>query len=192
MRAQRSDARQNFDTLIAVADAAFTGEGAEVSLHEIARRAGVGIGTLYRHFPTRNDLIARVLQDSHKVLVARANELMTHPSPIEGLTTWLEALAEHGRTYSGLSEALGAALRRDGSLLCKSCDEFCLLTTRLVDRAKAAGEIGPDVQPNDVVMTAHAAAWSADQSGDPGAAKRMIAMVVAGMRTPAKPKRARR
>src|SRR6266542_3482452 len=96
-RAMRADARRNYGRLLAAADAAFTEHGAEASLEDIARRAGVGIGTLYRHFPTRMALLEAVYLDRVRVLCARADELRQTRSAGDALDGWLRALAAHRR-----------------------------------------------------------------------------------------------
>src|SRR6266852_1321868 len=89
-RQMRADAQRNYTRLLDAATAAFLEHGADdVSLEEIARRAGVGIGTLYRHFPTRQALLEAVYRDQAEALHARALELLSSPSPGEALATWL-------------------------------------------------------------------------------------------------------
>src|SRR4051812_24497505 len=89
---RRADARRNYDVLIAAADAEFTEHGATASLDDIAKRAGVGIGTLYRHFPTRDDLIASVLEESTRDIVARGQARITLPDPATQLAEWIGEL----------------------------------------------------------------------------------------------------
>src|SRR5512138_2569697 len=91
-RALRADARRNYDRLIRAADALFTERGADASLEDIAKRAEVGIGTLYRHFPTRDDLIAQVLYESTAAIVARGAALRSAASPSAALAQWLREL----------------------------------------------------------------------------------------------------
>src|ERR1700709_2876078 len=111
-RPLRADAQRNHEQIVAAADAAFRDQGADASLEEIARRAGVGIGTLYRRFATREDLLAAILDKGTAAIVARGHELLSARSPKEGLTQWLEALAQHVTRYRGLTglmaEAYGA------------------------------------------------------------------------------------
>ncbi|HEY0191418.1 MAG TPA: helix-turn-helix domain-containing protein [Kofleriaceae bacterium] len=183
----RADAKRNRDLLLAAAEAVFTEHGADASLEEIARRAGVGIGTLYRHFPTRDDLLAQVIDDSNAAIVARAEELLAAPSPLLALTRWLEALIGQTATFRGLTQALAANYpttpREPCSRLSTACVALTAAGAALVVRAQQAGEIRDDVDPADVVISANAAAWIAEQTGDAGAAARHLALVLDGLRT---------
>src|SRR5215216_6625186 len=104
--ALRADARRNRDRLIAAAREAFAERGAEASLDDIARRAGVGPGTLYRHFPTRLTLIEAVYRDGVEALCAEARDLMSSPSPGEALATWLRSVLSYAGEKRGLATAL--------------------------------------------------------------------------------------
>src|SRR5215212_3623398 len=104
----RADARRNRDRLIAAARDAFAEHGAEASLDDIARRAGVGPGTLYRHFPTRMDLMEAVYRDGVEGLCAEANALLSAPSPGDALATWLRSFLGYVATKRGLASALMA------------------------------------------------------------------------------------
>jgi AcrR family transcriptional regulator len=184
-RPLRADAQRNYDLLVAAADAAFTEHGADASLEDIARRAGVGIGTLYRHFPTREALLAKVLDDSAEAIVERASELEELSPPTAALTAWLEALTDYVASYSGLSRALAASLADDCTALSGSCQRLREAGQALLARAQAAGELRGDADIKDVIMAVHAAVWAAEQSGDPSAAPRLVTMVIDGLRVEA-------
>jgi len=181
-RALRADAKRNYDLLVAAADIAFSEHGADASFEDIARRAGVGIGTLYRHFPTRDALLAAVLDEGTAAIVARATELLEAPSPSLGLARWLEALVGHVTMYRGLTEAVAAGYAATGQPLCRSCDAITAAGEALVRRAQAAGELREDAEPRDVIMAAHAAAWVGETTKDPEAPGRLLATVLAGLR----------
>src|SRR2546430_2663356 len=102
----RADARQNHARLITAATAAFAERGADAPLEDIARRAGVGIGTLYRHFPTRLDLQAAVFRSQVSVVCGEADALLAGPSPEQAFAGWMRALAAYLVTKRGLSRAL--------------------------------------------------------------------------------------
>jgi len=189
-RPLRADAQRNYDLLVAAADAGFTEHGAEASLEDIARRAGVGIGTLYRHFPTREALLAKVLDDSIAAMVARATELESVTPASAALTTWLESMIGHATTYSGLSKALAAALAGTCTELGNSCQAMTTAGARLLARAQAAGELRDDADIKDLLMAVQAAAWASEQLADPDAAQRMLTMVLDGLRVDAAPRRA--
>src|SRR5213083_2740800 len=102
----RADARRNYERLLAAARAAFAEHGVDASLDDIARSAGVGPGTLYRHFPTRQALLERVLQEAQGVLVAAAEADADLADPHAALVSWLRRLADHSMSFRGLAEAL--------------------------------------------------------------------------------------
>src|SRR5262245_66017649 len=113
----RADARRNYERLLAQAKIAFAEFGVEASLDEIARRAGVASGTLYRHFPTRLDLIEAVLAEQIAELVDLGRRLLTVEDEFDALSTWLRAALRHGLTYRGLSAAvMNSALDRTKGL----------------------------------------------------------------------------
>src|SRR5271170_1836043 len=113
----RADARQNRTRLISAATAAFAENGADAPLEDIARRAGVGIGTLYRHFPTRVDLQAAVFRSQVETVCAAADEYMISATPDQALSGWLRAMAAYLATKRGLSRALVDSLGRDSQLI---------------------------------------------------------------------------
>jgi AcrR family transcriptional regulator len=179
----RADAQRNYDALVETADAEFRARGAEVPLEEIARRAGVGIGTLYRHFPTRDDLLAKVLDKSTSVMVQRGRELMKGTSPGEDLIQWIRELAEYTATYRGLTTALANSyVAANGSQLCSSCKLISAVGEDLLKRAQAAGEIRGDAQVVEIILSAHSAAWIGEQTQDPSAVRRLLGILFDGLR----------
>jgi AcrR family transcriptional regulator len=182
-RPLRADARRNYDCLVAAADAAFIEHGADASLEDIARRAGVGIGTLYRHFPTRLDLLAKVLSTSVDALVARADALAASLPPTDALVAWLEAMVRYLATYNGISEALCASFDDPQSQLGCSCQLMSAAGERLFVRAQDAGELRRDAQFKDLMIGTQAAGWAAEQTGEREAASRLLHMLVDGLRT---------
>src|SRR5580658_7690166 len=142
---KRADARRNYELLIAAAAEAFAEHGADdVSLEEIARRAGVGIGTLYRHFPARQALLEAVYKDQVDGLEVLAGKLLTSESPGDALVEWLRAFAAFGRTKRSLSAALIAALGKQSELLSACSKVLRGCTEALLTRAQEAGEVNPD------------------------------------------------
>jgi len=183
--ALRADARRNYARLLAAAGAAFAEHGADdVSLEAIARRAGVGIGTLYRHFPTRQALLEAVYRDQVEALRARADELLaTHP-PEAALAAWLQEVLEFGRTKRRLSAALMTTLGKDSELM-SSCSQLMRSSASDVLRgAQAAGVVRADANPADLLRMVHAisltAEWAPDDRGQAG---RLLALVLDGLRT---------
>ncbi|MFT3700065.1 MAG: helix-turn-helix domain-containing protein [Kofleriaceae bacterium] len=182
-RPLRADAKRNLELLIAAADAEFSEHGADASLEDIAKRAGVGIGTLYRNFPTRDDLIARVLQVGNDSIVARGKELLKAKHPGDALAQWLRELVDHVTTYRGLIAAVAASyVAENGTQLCATCDTISDAGAALLKRAQDAGEIRADAEVREVILTAHSAAWIAEQTKDPTAVDRLLGILLDGLR----------
>lgn len=145
-RPQRADARRNYDALLAAAREAFAEKGTDASLEEIARRAGVGIGTLYRNFPTRQDLFEAVYVEEIDQLSQTAAAAAELP-PWSALRTWLERFVE----YTATKRAIIDALNRDSEIV-RSCRETIYVAGEpLLLRAQQAGEIRPDATFDDVI-----------------------------------------
>jgi AcrR family transcriptional regulator len=186
----RADARRNYDRLLTEAATAFAERGADdVSLEEIARRSCVGIGTLYRHFPTRQDLLEAVYRDQVESLSRRSAELLTADSPAAALSEWLKALMAFGITKRSMNTALLATLGKDSELFSLCGAMLRDSTTTLLERAQQAGVARTDVLGTDVLRLVHGLMLAADSApGDAGQADRMLSMVVAGLLTePARP-----
>ncbi|MBL7254123.1 TetR/AcrR family transcriptional regulator [Paractinoplanes lichenicola] len=145
-RPQRADARRNFDALLAAARDAFAENGTEASLEDIARRAGVGIGTLYRNFPTRQDLFEAVYVDEVDQLAAVAAAVADLP-PWEALTTWLDRFVD----YVGTKRALVEALNRDSEMFRACRATMYEAGEPLFERAKDAGEVRADASFDDML-----------------------------------------
>jgi len=147
-RPMRADAQRNYARLLEAASGAFAEHGADdVSLEEIARRAGVGIGTLYRHFPTRQALLEAVYIDQVESLSARARELLRAESPADALAEWLRAMVKFSSTKRNMTTALLATLGTDSELLSSCVKEIKGAAESLLARAQQAGVVrrqGPD------------------------------------------------
>lgn len=182
---KRADARRNYELLIAAAAEAFAERGADdVSLEEIARRAGVGIGTLYRHFPARQALLEAVYKDQVDGLEVLADKLLTAESPGAALAEWLRAFAAFGRTKRSLSAALVSALGKDSTLISDCSKVLRGCTEALLSRAQEAGVVRPDVQPIDLVRLTHGLIIASESvGGDVGQADRMLDLLLGGLLT---------
>ena len=183
-RPMRADAQRNYTRLLDAAGAAFIERGADdVSLEEIARRAGVGIGTLYRHFPTRQALLEAVYRDQVELLSARADELLQAESPGDALADWLRALVKFSSTKHSLISALLATLGKDSDLL-SSCSKVLRgSAANLLARAQEAGVVRPDADAGDVIRLVHAVNIATQRGpADPGQADRMLALILDGLR----------
>jgi AcrR family transcriptional regulator len=144
---QRADARRNFDALLAAAREVFAEQGTDASLEDIARRAGVGIGTLYRNFPTRQDLFERVYIGEVEDLCAAARNLADLP-PWDALVAWLRRFIDYIATKRALMQALTTGSPIFG--VCRA--EMYSAGTPLFQRAQAAGEVRPDLTFDDLVL----------------------------------------
>ncbi len=183
----RADARRNRGLLLAAALAAFSESGADdTSLEEIARRAGVGIGTLYRHFPSRQALLEAVYRDQVEALCAQAEGLLAVQSPRGALVTWMRAMVEFGATKHNLTSALAADHDRNAPVFSACREDLVAAATALLSRAQQAGVVRPDVTPTDLLRLSHAIAVAAQRAAD-GAdqAERLLSLMLDGVMLPA-------
>jgi len=182
-RPMRADAQRNYARLLDAARAAFVERGADdVSLEEIARRAGVGIGTLYRHFPTRQALLEAVYRDQVDTLSARAEELLRTESPEAALAEWMRALLEFSSTKRSMTAALLATLGTDSELLSACVTVIRTAAEALLARAQQAGVVRPDADAGDLMRLVHAVNIATEKAPDPGQADRMLALILDGLR----------
>jgi AcrR family transcriptional regulator len=149
-RPRRADASRNYDKLIDAALAAFTESGAEASLEGIARRAGVGIGTLYRHFPSRQALLEAVYIEEVESLCKSADD-MTELPPWDALVGWLRRFVAYAATKRALATELMASVGQDSDVFRKCHDAIWQAGEPLLVRARESGVVRPDVDFTDVV-----------------------------------------
>ena len=148
----RADALRNRERLVEVAQSAFADNGIDASLEEIARRAGVGIGTLYRRFPRREDLVAAVLAERYAKLTGVALVLAEeHEDPDTALTEWLTLLIEHMAIFRGLSQAVKEAIHDETTALGRTCKDMIVAGQGLLERGQKAGVFRTDVVFYDVM-----------------------------------------
>jgi AcrR family transcriptional regulator len=176
----RADARRSRAKLLDAATAAFADTGADAPLEDIARRAGVGIGTLYRHFPTRVDLQAAVYRSQVETVCAAADEYMSSASPDQALSGWLRAMAAYLATKRGLSRVLVEALGRDSQLITSCWDAMNGAAERLMTRAQQAGTLRDDIKPIDVLRLVHGIVIATEQA--PGETDRLLGLMLDGLR----------
>jgi AcrR family transcriptional regulator len=181
VRRPRADAVRNRSRIVETASEVFAVRGADASLEEIARGAGVGIGTLYRHFPTRDDLVEAVFHDRVAELEALAEELLASDAPGEALATWLHAQLDQAATCRGLAaEAMLTMLaHRDAPSPCESMRQA---GAALLARAQAAGDVRDGVEIDDLVRMVQAVTLAAEESDDPETAERLFGFVLDGVR----------
>ncbi len=179
-RRPRADAQRNRERLIDAAKAAFTEVGAEVSLEEIARRAQVGIGTLYRHFPTREAIIEAVYRREVGQLSEAADRLLADHPPAEALREWLKLMVDYMATKKVILPALGAMaggaeIYESSGLLLRTA------VTRLVEAAAASGGIRRDVEAADVLYAMTGFAFGFTEPGWEARALRLIDIFMDGL-----------
>src|SRR5258708_24792101 len=180
-KGMRADAGRNYQKLLPAAAEAFTERGTDdVSLEEIARRAGVGIGTLYRHFPTRQALLEAVYRDQVESLRARAEQLAEAESPGDALAESLRAMVKFSSTKRRMTSALLATLGTDSELLSACATVIRGSAESLLASAKQAGVVRPDADAGDVIRLVHAVNIATEKAADPGQADRMLALIMDG------------
>lgn len=183
-RRPRADARRNYERLLAEADAAFRAHGTDAPLETIARQAGLAIGTLYGHFPTRRTLVAALLRERNDALFQLGDGLLAEPSELLALTGWMRAATRHAAAYQGLASMLADGAGDERSELHASCVRMAGFTQKLTERARDAGIIRPAVTAADVSALISAAAWSAERTTAEDA-DRLLDLAFSGLREPA-------
>ena len=179
----RADARRNYERLLTEARVCFAAHGTDASLEDVARRAGVGIGTLYRHFPNRQALMSAVFEDAVGELLARSRELLSAPQPCVALVTWLREMVSHASEYRGLSRALMAVAHDGTSALARCSDPIREAGGALLCRAQEAGDVRGDVEIGDLLQLTHAIALAAEGNpGDPELADRLLTLTLRGLK----------
>jgi AcrR family transcriptional regulator len=178
----RADGRRSHEELLAAARETFAEQGTDASLREVARRAGVSIATLYRHFSTREALLEAVLRHAFDTLRARAADLLTGPDPGQALVVWIGDLAAASSSYNGLPGAVMAALHDPASTLHTSCAGLRSAASDLLARAQRSGHIRADLEADELLATVYAMAWATRQAAQaPGARDRFLELLVEGL-----------
>jgi AcrR family transcriptional regulator len=183
VRKPRADALRNRERVLEAAKAVFSAGGSEASLEAVARRAGVGIGTLYRHFPTREALYEAVYRREVEQLGELAEQLKTEAAPVEALRRWMRANVEFVATKKGMAAALALAAGPPPSELAAfSYERLTKAIGALLDRAVAAGELRGDVSPEDLLRALVGMCLLHDQAGWQASVVRMLDVFIDGMR----------
>jgi AcrR family transcriptional regulator len=186
-RPRRADAERNRRALLEAAAETFAHEGSEAGLEGIAKRAGVGIGTLYRNFPTRQELLEAVYLNRAIELRRQAEEILAHPSdrPVDDLVAWLRSQMAMGRQGRSLGSTVLAAKHQEGSEINTACLAMRDSGIELLARAQEAGEIGPHVEFTDVLRLVHGIVLVTEGLADGDEqADRMLDLLVTGLRSP--------
>jgi AcrR family transcriptional regulator len=181
-RKPRADAIRNRERVLEAAKAVFSQGGPEASLEAVARRAGVGIGTLYRHFPTREALYEAVYRHEVEQLVDLARHLETKAAPVEALRRWLQAGVEFMATKKGMAAALAMAAQGSPLLVAYSLDRLTGAVGELLQRAAAAGEIRADIDPEDMLRVLVGICYAHDGTGWQAKVLRLVDVFIDGLR----------
>jgi AcrR family transcriptional regulator len=177
----RADARQNHARLINAATLVFAEKGADAPLESIARRAGVGIGTLYRHFPTRLDLQAAVFRSQVGTVCGDGDALLRTASPEQAFIGWMRSLNAYLVTKRGLSHALIEAVGVESELISSCWVAMHETTERLLTNGQRSGAIRPDVAATDVMRLVHGIAVATERA--PERADALLSIMIDGLRT---------
>jgi AcrR family transcriptional regulator len=183
-RPLRADAARNRARVIEVAKVLFSEGGAGVGLEAIAKAAGVGIGTLYRHFPTREKLIEAVYRTETRNLAEAATLLAESLPPVEALRAWLRLFVDHIATKQVMSPVLASLVGGTSELYAESGALIKAAIGSLVDRAVASGAIRLDIEPLDLLRALAGVAGISSVPGWEEGAKRLVDILIAGVRIP--------
>jgi AcrR family transcriptional regulator len=180
-RRPRADATRNRQRVLEAAKAVFSAGGAEASLEAVARHAQVGIGTLYRHFPTREALFEAVYRREVDQLAELAERLKGEDSPANALRIWLRAIVEFVATKKGMSAALALAAHGSSDLSAYTSDRLTVAASSLLARAVEAGEIRGDIAPEDLLRAMVGMCYMQDQPGWQVSVRRLVEVFVDGL-----------
>ena len=181
-RKPRADALRNRERVLEAAKAVFSAGGPDASLEAVAREAGVGIGTLYRHFPTREALYEAVYRREVEQLSELAEELKGEAAPVEALRRWLRSNVEFVATKKGMATALALAAGPPSELTAFSFERLTKAIRMLLERAVATGEVRADITPEDLLRTLVGMCMLHDQPGWQASVVRMLDVLVDGLR----------
>jgi len=186
VRKPRADAIRNRERVLEAAKAVFSAGGPDASLEAVARRADVGIGTLYRHFPTREMLFEAVYRREVQQLSELAEHLKSTAAPVDALRHWLRSNVAFVATKKGMSAALELAAHGSSDLYALSFDRLTKAVGALLERAVAAGEIRADISPEDLLRALVGMCYMHDQPGWQDSVLRLLDVFVDGLCVPGK------
>ena len=184
-RPKRADGARNYDAILAAARKAFEAAGAESSLEDIADQAGVAIGTLYRHFPTRAALVEAATRDGLAELVDRADGATRAEDPLTALTTWMDQAVRHFSTFRGLVGILTQSMYDEGTPSHAACNAMHDSGARLLARAQQSGQVRPDLTPAELFDLLSAVAWVRENAHpERDGSSRLLRIALEGVVTP--------
>jgi AcrR family transcriptional regulator len=182
LRKPRSDAQQNRERILEVAKRAFTRDGAATSLDDIAKQAGVGAGTLYRHFPTRDALIEAVYRSEVEKLATAAHEFAAAMSPVEALRAWLLLFVDYVAAKHIIAPALNSVAGGPTKLYEGSRSLVQGAIEELVKRAKKSGDVRRDIDASDLLRAVIGVSYVSSGGDWRQSAKRLVEILIAGSR----------
>jgi len=180
-RRPRADATRNRDRLLEAAKVVFSSGGPGASLEAVAREAQVGIGTLYRHFPTREALFEAVYRREVEQLADLAERLKSEAAPAEALRIWLRAVVDFVATKKGMSAALAIAAHGSPALSAYTSERLTAAVSGLLAWAVAAGEVRGDISPEDLLRAMVGMCYMQDQPGWQASVQRLVEVLVDGL-----------
>jgi AcrR family transcriptional regulator len=181
-RKPRADGTRNRQLLIDAAKTAFSEVGLNVSLEEIARRAGVGIGTLYRHFPSRESVVEAVYRREVEQLAEAVPQLLETLPAGEALHRWMHLFVDYIATKRLIAPSLAAASGRASTLRATSVELITRAISTLVKRAVASGDVRKDINPSDLLRAMVGVSYGNPDAGWEASARRLIDLLMDGLR----------
>ncbi|WP_436758556.1 TetR/AcrR family transcriptional regulator [Streptosporangium sp. V21-05] len=181
-RPLRADARRNRERLLEVAVRAFSHDGPDVTLDAIAKAAGVGIGTLYRHFPTREALIEEAYRSELNKLCDVVPDLLATMPPDEATRAWMDRFVDYMTTKRGMADALRVVIASGGNPYEQSRGRLIEAITTLLGAGAAAGTVRSDVEPVDVIVSMGGVSLAAGEPEQRDQARRLLDLLMDGLR----------
>ncbi len=179
---KRADARRNRERLLDVAVQAFSQDGADVSLESIAKRAKVGIGTLYRHFPTREALVEAAYRNELGRLCDGVEALIDSLGADRATRLWMDQFFDYMTTKRGMADALRVVIASGGNPLAQSRDRMLAAATTLLEAGVAAGSLRSDIEPGDVLASLSGVSLAAGDPAKRDQARRLLDLLMDGLR----------
>lgn len=179
----RADAQRNRDRLLEIAVRTFSQDGPDVTLDAIAKEAGVGIGTLYRHFPTREALVEAAYRSELARLCDAAGDLLRELPPDQALRAWMDRFVDYMTTKRGMAEALRAVIASGGNPFAHSRANLLAAVTSFVEAGSAAGTLRADVPPTDILTSLGGVSLAAGEPAQREQAGRLLDLLMDGLRT---------
>jgi AcrR family transcriptional regulator len=181
-RRLRADAQRNRERLLDAAVRAFSHDGTDVTLDAIAKDAGVGIGTLYRHFPTREALVEAAYRNELARLCDAASDLLEAQVPDQAMRMWMDRFVDYMTTKRDMADALRAVIASGGNPYSQSRDRLLAAVTALLEAGAAAGTLRTDVEPGDVLTSLSGVSMAAAAPAQRVRAGRILDLLMDGLR----------